>query len=63
MYAIADCGGANQGGTCPECGAAIGGQQHRLAEGNTFAPEMDGARYPAYSEEANMNLNLLDLIE
>lgn len=63
VYAIGECGGANEGGKCPECNAPIGGVSHRLAEGNEFAPVMDGARFPAYSEEANMNLNLLDLME
>lgn len=63
VYAIGDCGGANEGGVCPECKSAIGGQSHRLAEGNALAPVMDGARFAAYSEEANMNLNLLDLVE
>ena len=54
IYAIGDCGGANQGGKCPECGSAIGGQSHRLAEGNQVAGEMDGARYAAWSEQANL---------
>lgn len=49
IYVIADCGGANQGGTCNECKAAIGGQNHRLADGNTLAPEMDGASRSAWS--------------
>lgn len=64
MYAIGDCGGANQRGKCPECRADIGGMQHRLAEGNSLAPEMDGARFAAYSEEANnlMNFDLGNLL-
>ena len=33
-YSIGECGGANQQSTCPECGEAIGGKNHRLAEGN-----------------------------
>ena len=28
---------------CPECGATIGGQRHRLRDDNQLAPEMDGA--------------------
>lgn len=63
VYAIGECGGANESGKCPECKSAIGGQSHMLASGNELAPVMDGARFAAYSEEANMNLNLLDLIE
>ncbi|KAK3095095.1 hypothetical protein FSP39_010254 [Pinctada imbricata] len=54
IYAIGECGGANQGGRCPECGSAIGGQNHALATGNQVATEMDGARYAAWSEQANM---------
>jgi hypothetical protein len=47
-YAIGECGGATQVGKCPDCGANIGGQQHRLAQGNSLAPEMDGASQPAW---------------
>eukprot|EP00118_Oscarella_pearsei_P002948 m.12348 g.12348 ORF g.12348 m.12348 type:complete len:1904 (+) comp23991_c0_seq1:48-5759(+) len=54
VYAIGDCGGANEGGKCPTCKAAIGGQNHGLAPGNQLAPEMDGAKYAAWSDEANM---------
>lgn len=57
IYAIGECGGANERGQCPECRADIGGVSHRLAEGNTVAGEMDGARYAAYSEEANNMAN------
>ena len=34
MYVIGNCGGAMQRARCPECGAVIGGQSHRLYEGN-----------------------------
>jgi len=63
VYCIGECGGANQKSKCPECGAEIGGQQHRLTEGNRLAPEMDGAPFAAFSEEANNlgNFNLGDL--
>ena len=54
IYAIGECGGAMQRGTCPECGAVIGGASHRLEEGNELAPEMDGARHAAWSEQANL---------
>ncbi|KAL9958948.1 hypothetical protein ACROYT_G036026 [Oculina patagonica] len=64
IYAIGECGGAMQRGTCPECGAVIGGANHRLEDGNEFAPEMDGARHPAWSEQANiLNYeNLRDIV-
>ncbi len=63
VYAIGDCGGANQGGKCPDCKANIGGQSHRLADGNAVASEMDGARYAAWSEQANMeNYDRLQLM-
>ena len=53
-YAVGECGGATQEGKCPECGGKIGGQNHRLAEGNTLAPEMDQAPHAAWSEQNNM---------
>ena len=64
IYAIGECGGAMQRSTCPECGAVIGGANHRLEEGNQLAPEMDGARYGAYSEQANLANygNLQDIV-
>ena len=54
IYAIGECGGANQESRCPDCGARIGGQRHQLVEGNRVAGEMDGARHAAWSEQANM---------
>ena len=54
MYAIGDCGGANQGSRCPDCNAEIGGINHALAQGNRHAGEMDGSRYAAWSEQANL---------
>jgi len=54
VYAIGDCGGATTESTCPECGSKIGGQSHRLRDDNAFAPEMDNAPHPAWSEQANM---------
>ena len=54
VYAIGDCGGATVESKCPECGSTIGGQGHALRTDNTFAPEMDGAQHPAWSEQANM---------
>ena len=41
-------------GTCPDCGAVIGGANHALEEGNELAPEMDGARHAAWSQQANL---------
>ncbi|KEG15635.1 hypothetical protein DQ04_00011020 [Trypanosoma grayi] len=37
IYAIGDCGGAMEEGWCPECGAKVGGRQHRLRSDNAFA--------------------------
>ena len=54
IYAIGECGGAMQRSTCPECGAVIGGARHQLEDGNELAPEMDGATYAAWSEQANL---------
>ena len=60
IYVIGECGGAMERAKCPECGEVIGGSNHRLEEGNTLAPEMDGARYGAWSEQANMENYELD---
>lgn len=38
-YVIADCGGAMELSTCPECHAAIGGGSHRVVNGNVGAHE------------------------
>lgn len=54
IYAIGECGGAMERSTCPECKAVIGGERHKLEKGNELAPEMDGARYSAWSEQANL---------
>ncbi|KAM7440667.1 NFX1-type zinc finger-containing protein 1 [Porites harrisoni] len=54
VYVIGECGGAMERGTCPDCGAVIGGANHALEEGNELAPEMDGARHAAWSEQANL---------
>ncbi|KAF8316395.1 hypothetical protein DL93DRAFT_2193459 [Clavulina sp. PMI_390] len=40
-YVITECGGAMQQAQCPECGAAIGGGDHRLRSDNTRATELD----------------------
>ena len=46
---------------CPECGSAIGGMDHRLRDDNRLASEMDGARYAAFSDLANIhNFDPLD---
>jgi hypothetical protein len=34
IYYIGECGGAMQQSSCPECGAVVGGIDHRLAAGN-----------------------------
>ena len=54
IYAIGECGGAMETGTCPVCKSVIGGTNHKLEEGNELAPEMDGARHAAWSEQANL---------
>ena len=64
IYVIDACGGAMERSTCPECGALIGGENHKLEEGNELAPEMDGATHPAWSEQANLQNyeNLRDIV-
>lgn len=53
-YVIGDCGGATIESRCPECNATIGGGSHQLRRDNQFAGEMDGAQFPAWSEQANL---------
>ena len=53
IYCITECGGATEEGVCPECKSRIGGTRHQLRSDNRVATEMDGARHPAFSEEAN----------
>lgn len=55
FYAIADCGGAITASRCPDCKVPVGGTSYQLSAGNRHAPEMDGSRYPAWSNEANDN--------
>ena len=63
IYVITECGGAMEKSKCPDCGAVIGGENHKLAEGNQVATEMDGARYSAWSEQTNLaNYGNLDEI-
>jgi hypothetical protein len=40
-FTIANCGMAMQEGSCPECGARVGGAEHRLVEGNTRAVDIE----------------------
>ena len=54
IYIITECGGAMQTSKCPECQEMIGGSNHKLAEGNQLAPEMDGATHPAWSNQTNL---------
>lgn len=61
IYAIGDCGGAMQRGTCPECKAVIGGINHTLERSNQLASEMDGAEHPAWSDTANNMMNFEEI--
>jgi hypothetical protein len=54
FYCIGECGGAMETAKCPECGSAIGGQNHSLEAGNAHAGEMDGSRHAAWSDAANL---------
>lgn len=40
-FTIGECGGAMEETQCPECGAAVGGQNHTLAQGVRRADEME----------------------
>lgn len=54
IYCIGECGGAMVESKCPECGETIGGRNHALRDGNAHAGEMDGSRFAAWSDQANM---------
>uniref|UniRef100_A0A1I7ZJG1 RZ-type domain-containing protein n=1 Tax=Steinernema glaseri TaxID=37863 RepID=A0A1I7ZJG1_9BILA len=40
LYGIGDCGRADVVGTCPDCGAEIGGTRHVIREGNMLDRRM-----------------------
>jgi hypothetical protein len=40
-FTINNCGMAMEEATCPECGAPIGGRNHRSVEGVTHAAEIE----------------------
>ncbi|XP_065332254.1 NFX1-type zinc finger-containing protein 1-like isoform X1 [Cloeon dipterum] len=48
VYVIGECGGAMQTSKCPECGATIGGGNHRLTEGNRHFSGMDRSAQAAW---------------
>jgi hypothetical protein len=50
IYLITECGGAMEQSRCNECGAEIGGGNHRLLASNSVATEMDGATRPAWPQ-------------
>jgi hypothetical protein len=43
IYAVGECGQPMERASCHECGAPIGGEQHRPADGNTLRRDMDDA--------------------
>ncbi|KAG2420534.1 hypothetical protein HFD88_000146 [Aspergillus terreus] len=42
-FTIGECGGAMELSRCPDCGAAVGGQDHRTATGVTHARDLETA--------------------
>lgn len=44
IYCIGECGGAMEESKCPDCKVVIGGNGHKLAEGNAHAGDFDGAK-------------------
>jgi len=58
-YCITECGGAMERSRCPECKEVIGGAAHQLVSSSTVDSSMDGARYAAWSNQANLNNYLL----
>jgi hypothetical protein len=50
IYFIADCGGAMTEGKCPDCGATVGGENHRRRDDNQFAGDrFDDSARPAWN--------------
>ncbi|CAF4881675.1 unnamed protein product [Pieris macdunnoughi] len=60
FYCIGDCGGAMVVGKCPDCGTAVGGTRHTLLSDNKHASEMDDSKFPAWSEQNNLENFHLD---
>jgi hypothetical protein len=54
-YYIGECGGATEVSQCPECGAAIGGLQHKVVDTNRFYGEFDGSEQPAWPGQPGNN--------
>lgn len=50
IYVIGNCGGAMEIATCPECGHAIGGQEHRDVDGVRHTGVIDGSTQSAYPQ-------------
>lgn len=40
-FTVGECGGPMQASTCPQCGAPVGGRNHRAAEGVTAARDIE----------------------
>lgn len=55
IYAIGECGGADEESKCPECKERIGGTHHRVREDNAVATEMDGASHAAWSAQTDID--------
>ncbi|XP_045518315.1 NFX1-type zinc finger-containing protein 1-like [Pieris brassicae] len=60
FYCIGECGGAMVVGKCPDCGTAVGGTSHTLLPSNSHAKEMDDSKFPAWSEQNNLENFQLD---
>lgn len=45
QFAIGECGMPMERARCPECGAAIGGENHTLLEGNARDERIAGLRF------------------
>jgi hypothetical protein len=50
VYTVGECGGPMERAACPECGAPIGGEQHRSVDGNTVRLDVDGAEEAAWPQ-------------
>lgn len=58
-YVVGECGRPLETASCPECHNVIGGENHAVAEGNRWAPEVDEAEGPVWDAQRDLEYALM----